>query len=567
MHRLFVCLLLLSCLPSPTLAADSLALVASDFWQWRAREQPFTSDDIPRIERPDHFEVDWAPASVIKYRQTLSQFETRTQALEPSADAPLSEKVDFRLLNSALARVHWELDIKQTHRRDPNFYVDQSLGSVFELLLAPAPFSAERQESVIQRLNRIPKILQDARLNLTDLRTPFIRTAVDSLANVQSRLSQSTNSLQAFFSKDRQARLSAAAHSAGEALKSYQTWLIDQVKGANDKSAIGRDNYEYFLHNVALLPYTPEQLLILAQQEWSRSVAFEAYQQERLKGAPTPPIFANAQQQIEAEARQEQAIRDFLTQQHILTIPKTLRHYRNLLLPAYLEPLQDLGVTDDLTGPSRLGEDGISYIRNPSPNLGFFYLSTARDPRPIIVHEGVPGHYFQLCLSWSHPDLLRRHYYDSSANEGIGFYAEEMMLQAGLFDDNPQTRATLYSFMRLRALRVEVDVKLALGEFTLDQAADYLEQTVPMDRTTAHEEAAMFAATPGQAISYQIGKSQINALLADTKRAQGAHFDMQKFNDSLWINGNVPIALQRWESLGDASQLPKILPLPPSAAH
>ena len=141
------------------------------------------------------------------------------------------------------------------------------------------------------------------------------------------------------------------------------------------------------------------------------------------------------------------------------------------------------------------------------------------------------------------------------------------MLQAGLFDDNPQTRATLYSFMRLRALRVEVDVKLALGEFTLDQAADYLEQTVPMDRTTAHEEAAMFAATPGQAISYQIGKSQINALLADTKRAQGAHFDMQKFNDSLWINGNVPIALQRWESLGDASQLPKILPLPPSAAH
>lgn len=51
--------------------------------------------------------------------------------------------------------------------------------------------------------------------------------------------------------------------------------------------------------------------------------------------------------------------------------------------------------------------------------------------------------------------------------------------------------------MRLRALRVEVDVKLSLGSFTIDQAADYLERTVPMDAATAKGEAAMFASTPG----------------------------------------------------------------------
>ena len=53
---------------------------------------------------------------------------------------------------------------------------------------------------------------------------------------------------------------------------------------------------------------------------------------------------------------------------------------------------------------------------------------------------------------------IRRHRYDSVANEGIGFYAEEMMLQAGLFDDNPHTREIIYNFKRLRALRVEVNV-------------------------------------------------------------------------------------------------------------
>src|ERR1035441_8130581 len=49
----------------------------------------------------------------------------------------------------------------------------------------------------------------------------------------------------------------------------------------------------------------------------------------------------------------------------------------------------------------------------------------------------------------------------------IGFYSEEMMLQTGLFDDSPRTREIIYNFMRLRALRVEVDVKLALGLFTM----------------------------------------------------------------------------------------------------
>jgi uncharacterized protein (DUF885 family) len=125
-----------------------------------------------------------------------------------------------------------------------------------------------------------------------------------------------------------------------------------------------------------------------------------------------------------------------------------------------------------------------------------------------------------------------------------------MALQSGLFDDSPRSREIIYSFMRLRALRVIVDVKLALGRFTIDQAADYLEKTVPMDKATAHAEAAEFAATPGQAISYQIGKLQILDMLADARQTQGDKFRLKDFHDFVWKNGNVPIALQRWEYVG-----------------
>jgi uncharacterized protein (DUF885 family) len=105
--------------------------------------------------------------------------------------------------------------------------------------------------------------------------------------------------------------------------------------------------------------------------------------------------------------------------------------------------------------------------------------------------------------------------------------------------------------MRLRALRLEVDVKLALGQFTLEQAARYLEEKVPMDAQTARQEAIAFSTGPGQALTYQTGKLQITKFLAEARIKEGDKFNLRAFHDFVWKNGNVPIALQRWEYFGE----------------
>ena len=79
-----------------------------------------------------------------------------------------------------------------------------------------------------------------------------------------------------------------------------------------------------------------------------------------------------------------------------------------------------------------------------------------------------------------------------------------------------------------------------------------------MDAKTAHGEAAFFASTPGQAISYQIGKLQIYKFLADARRQKGDAFSLRDSHDFLWQNGNVPIALQRWEYLGLKDEIEKL---------
>src|SRR5213082_4033310 len=295
------------------------------------------------------------------------------------------------------------------------------------------------------------------------------------------------------------------------------------------------------------------------RQEWDRAVAFEAFEKERNRNVPPLKLAGNTDRWIKDADANELLIRQFLQTHGILTVPDWVQHYTLRPMPEYLHALEGFGETDDFTSSSRLQENCIRYVDSPSGNLGYFWRATAEDPRPITVHEGIPGHYFQLCLSWKHEDQIRRHYYDSGANEGIGFYAEEMMLQNGLFDDSPHTREIIYNFMRLRALRVEVDVKLALGQFSLEEAAKYLEQKVPMDTQTARQEAIAFSTGPGQALTYQIGKLQVTQLLADARLQQGDKFNLRAFHDFVWKNGNVPIALQRWEYLGGASDdLPKV---------
>ena len=96
----------------------------------------------------------------------------------------------------------------------------------------------------------------------------------------------------------------------------------------------------------------------MGRQEWERAVAFEAIEQVRNHGLPPMPIFPSQAAQIARSAADEAAIRDFLESRDLLTVPAWVKHYLNLPLPAYLAPISFLGVTDDLTGPSRLDQNG-----------------------------------------------------------------------------------------------------------------------------------------------------------------------------------------------------------------
>src|SRR5262249_39244032 len=145
-------------LSNASAATESLDKLASDFWTWRAKYAPFTGDDVNRMERPGG-RRDWSRASIDKQRGELAEFEARWKKIEP-AQWPVPQQVDYRLIGSALSRVRWELDINPRWKRDPNFYVAQTLTALTEALTVPAPYNEAHSREILTRIENIPPILQ-----------------------------------------------------------------------------------------------------------------------------------------------------------------------------------------------------------------------------------------------------------------------------------------------------------------------------------------------------------------------------------------------------------------------
>jgi len=161
-------------------------------------------------------------------------------------------------------------------------------------------------------------------------------------------------------------------------------------------------------------------------------------------------------------------------------------------------------------------------------------------------------------VSARHPSPIRAQHRDRFKSEGWSTYWEEAAVQLGYYDNRPRSRELIYSFLRLRALRVIVDVKMALGKMSVEEAVTAL-MAVPMDGRIASEEADDFFAAPTGGIVYLIGKMQIERLLAERRQQLGDGFDLRRFHDDLVAAAWVPIELTRWEMTGAGENVRRMI--------
>ncbi len=162
----------------------------------------------------------------------------------------------------------------------------------------------------------------------------------------------------------------------------------------------------------------------------------------------------------------------------------------------------------------------------------------------LYLHEGAPGHHFQISLAQENEALppFMRFGGNTAYVEGWALYAETLGFDMGLYSDPYQRFGTLSDEM-LRAMRLVVDTGIHAQGWTRDQAIDYMMANSDMGRTDATAEVERYIAIPSQALAYKVGALTIQRLRAHAMEALGDRFDIREFHAQVLMTGALPLPI------------------------
>jgi uncharacterized protein (DUF885 family) len=159
-------------------------------------------------------------------------------------------------------------------------------------------------------------------------------------------------------------------------------------------------------------------------------------------------------------------------------------------------------------------------------------------------HEGIPGHHLQLAIAAELEDLpeYRKRAFVTAYAEGWGLYTERLADEMGLYS-TPLDRMGMLKADSMRACRLVVDTGMHALGWSRQRAIDYLLENSPMREGHAIEEINRYAVTPGQAVSYMIGRLEIQRIRREAEQRQGEAFDIKAFHDAVLDSGAMPLGI------------------------
>jgi uncharacterized protein (DUF885 family) len=561
MHGRLIALLIL--LPLQAIAGPAeLRDLAHQYYEWRDQAYPVMTSSAGGHRFDDRL-ADYRMSAVIERREHVSELLRQVRAIDDRAWNK-DDRVDRLLFQSQLAYADFfgrELDPESS---DPQLYVNECSNGIFSLLQKEYASRRTRARAATSRLEQMPALLLAARSNLKQPVKLYSSLAIEAVRQGDELYTVSLMTLTEELSNAERRRLIKARDAALKALHDYAGWLETGVPRMPDWHPMGEARYNYLLQKVLLLPLDAHDLAHLGEVELVRYRALEAMLKDPSLASPDPARATHvprdqAEFMAAYQARLAEIV-DFLRVNRLVTIPPYLGQFQIRQLPEAFKPTSPGGF---MNPPGIYDQDpaGFYYIPTYNPKSGNFYIRAAiEDPRPILGHEGIPGHFLQLSIANHLTDEIRRQHNDTVFIEGWALYGEEMLLREGLYPDDSAANGQVLRLSRYRAARIGVDVNLQTGRWSFEQAVRYFMDAGGLDHEAAEGEAAGAASNPSQKISYITGKWQIMRLLGRYRDQRGADFRLGAFHDQLISYGSLPLSVIEWLMFDDDSSVPRAQP-------
>ena len=539
----------------------ALRKMADDYYAWRNENHPVRSSDVGLHTWDDRL-TDYSPGKIEERAKHVHALLEKVRAMD-SSKWTKDDRIDWILFRAQLENVDFHNRVLRFEQTDPQVYVDQCSNGIFSLLKKEYDTPRKRALAATARLKQMPALLKQGLSNLQSPVKLYAELAIQSARSIDPLFSKSLMALDLDLAPNEHDQLVQSRDAALKAVHEFADELEKRLPKMVDFAPMGESNYNYFLKHVLLLPLDANEVEMIGRAELARYRALEALLPDPKLADPDPKRSAHIppdqQSFLKAYESREQEMIAFLRQHHLVTLPSYLGPFQIRQLPEAFKPTSPGGF---MNPPGVYDKDptGFYFIPTYNPDSKNFYIRAAiEDPRPILGHEGIPGHFLQLSIANHLHDEIRRQHEDGLFVEGWALYGEEMLLRTGLYPIDSPGHGQVLRLARYRAARIGVDVNLHTGRWSFEQAVKYFMDQGGLDHEAAEGEAAGAASSPHQKISYIIGKWQIMNLLGRYKDLKGEDFRLGQFHDDLIKNGSLPLSIIEWILLDDPTAIEKVL--------
>ncbi len=492
---------------------------------------------------------DFSAAGIDQQHKFYSDFHNRLAAIrEDSLSA--EDRADYQIIDNGINLSLLELDKIQSYRHNPTVYVELVGNALFNpFVLEYAPLEA-RYRQIIQRLTKIPSLIEQGQANLMD--SPEVWNRVAREEN-QGNLDLIDKTLRAKVPDALKADYDRAAGPALDALHGFTKFLAGDFSKKTSDWRLGKEKYYPKFAYTLVSGKKPEQVLSEAE-----ATLKDVRDQMAKLAAPLSVRAALdkiAQQHTTPDHYMDEAKKDleeatnFVREKHLVTLGAG-NNLQVIPTPEFMRGVYSVA--------------GFNAAPALEPQLGAFYWVTPIPPNmpkarvesklreynryglmQITIHEAMPGHYVQFefanAVEPKSRRVLRNIFGNGPYVEGWALYTQQMMSDEGFENNSPELRLTMMKQLLRSIANAILDIRLQTMGMTEQQALDLMINDTFQEKEEATGKIQRAQLSSCQLPMYFIGWRGWLDTREDYKKRKGAAFQLEQFHDAALKESAVPL--------------------------
>jgi uncharacterized protein (DUF885 family) len=492
---------------------------------------------------------DFSAAGIDQQHKFYSDFHNRLAAIQQDS-LSAEDRADYQIIDNQINLELLEFDKIQSYRHNPTVYVELVGNALFNpFVLEYAPIET-RYRQIIERLKKIPALMQQGEANLAD--APEIWNRVAREEN-EGNLDLIDKTLRAKAPDGLKADYDHAAGPALDALHGFTKFLTDDLSKKTSDWRLGKEKYDQKFAYTLVSGKKPEQVLAEAEaalkdvrEQMAKLAAPETVKQALDKIALQHTTQAGYMDQAKQDLTEAT---NFVREKHLVTLGSG-SNLQVIPTPEFMRGIFSVA-----------GFDAAPALE---PQLGAFYWVTpipADMPKArvesklreynrygmmeITIHEAMPGHYVQFefanALEPKTRRVLRSIFGNGPYVEGWALYTQQMMSDEGFLNNSVELRFSMMKQLLRSIANAILDIRLQTMGMTEQQALDLMINDTFQEREEATGKFQRAQLSSCQLPMYFIGWRGWLDTREAYKMRKGSAFDLHQFHDAALKESAVPL--------------------------